>query len=31
MGDTVVGVYYRSHDQEEEVNETFYRQLKVTS
>ena len=31
MGDIVVGVYYRPPDQEEEVNETFYRQLKVAS
>jgi len=29
MGDTIVGVYYRSPDQEEEVDEAFYRQLKV--
>jgi len=28
-GDTVVGVYYRPPDQEEEVDEAFYRQLKV--
>jgi len=31
MGDIVVGVYYRSPDQEEEVAEAFYRQLKVAS
>jgi len=30
-GDTVVGVYYRPPDQEEEVNKAFYRQLKVAS
>ncbi|GAB0187639.1 mitochondrial enolase superfamily member 1 [Grus japonensis] len=29
MGDTVVGVYYVPLDQEEEVNEAFYRQLEV--
>jgi len=29
MGDVIVGVYYRPPDQEEEVNEAFYRQLKV--
>ncbi|GAB0209615.1 hypothetical protein GRJ2_003427200 [Grus japonensis] len=29
MGDTVVGVYYRPPDQEEEVDEAFYRQLEV--
>jgi len=28
---TVVGVYYRPPDQEEKVNEAFYRQLKVAS
>lgn len=28
LGDTVV--YYRQPNQEEEVNEAFYRQLKVT-
>ena len=28
-GDTVVGVYYRPPDQEEEGNEAFYRQLKI--
>jgi len=28
---TVVGVYYRPPDQEEEVDEAFYRQLKVAS
>ncbi|GAB0179400.1 hypothetical protein GRJ2_000405300 [Grus japonensis] len=27
MGDTVAGVYYGPPDQEEEVNEAFYRQL----
>jgi len=31
MGNTVVGVYYRPPDQEEEVHEAFYRQLKVAS
>jgi len=31
MDDTVVGVYYRPPDQEEEVDEAFYRQLKVVS
>ena len=31
MGDTVVDVYYRPHDQEEEVDEAFYRQLKAAS
>jgi len=30
-GDTVVGVYYRPPEQEEEVNEAFYRQLKAAS
>jgi len=30
-GDTVVGVYYRPSDQAEEVDEAFYRQLKVDS
>ena len=30
-GDNVVGVYYRPPDQEEEVDEAFYRQLKVAS
>ncbi|GAB0199938.1 mitochondrial enolase superfamily member 1 [Grus japonensis] len=29
MGDTVVGVYYRPPDQDEEVDEAFYRQLEV--
>jgi len=29
--DTVVVVHYRPPDQEEEVDEAFYRQLKVTS
>jgi len=29
--DTMVGVHYRPPDQEKEVDETFYRQLKVTS
>ena len=28
MGVTVVGVYYRPPDQEEEVDKAFYRQLK---
>jgi len=28
---TVVGVYYRPPEQEEEVDEAFYRQLKVSS
>ncbi|GAB0207135.1 mitochondrial enolase superfamily member 1 [Grus japonensis] len=31
MGDTVVGVYYRPPDQEEEVDEAFYRQVEVAS
>ncbi|GAB0193231.1 mitochondrial enolase superfamily member 1 [Grus japonensis] len=31
MGDAVVGVYYRPPDQEEEVDEAFYRQLEVAS
>ena len=31
MGDTAVGVCYRPPDQEEEVNEAFYRQLEVAS
>jgi len=31
MGDTIVGVYYRPPDQEQEVDEAFYRQLKVAS
>ncbi|GAB0209126.1 hypothetical protein GRJ2_003378300 [Grus japonensis] len=31
MGDTVVGVCYRPPDQEEEVNEAFYRQVEVAS
>ncbi|PKU29906.1 rna-directed dna polymerase from mobile element jockey- hypothetical protein [Limosa lapponica baueri] len=31
MGDTVVGVYYRPLDQEEEVDEVFYRQLEIAS
>jgi len=31
MGDTVVGVYCRPPDQEEEADEAFYRQLKVAS
>jgi len=30
-GGTVVSVYYRPSDQEEEVEEAFYRQLKVAS
>ena len=31
MGDTVLGVYYRSLDQEEEVDEAFHKQLEVAS
>ncbi|GAB0210277.1 hypothetical protein GRJ2_003493500 [Grus japonensis] len=31
INDTVVGVYYRPPDQEEEVDEAFYRQLEVAS
>ena len=31
MGDTVVGVYYRPPDQEEEVDEAFHEQLEVAS
>jgi len=30
-GDIMVGAYYRPLDQEEEVDETFYRQLQVAS
>jgi len=30
-GDTIVGVYYRPPDQEEAVNEAFYRHLKAAS
>jgi len=33
MGDTVVDIYYRPPDQEEEVDETFYkleRRLRIT-
>ena len=31
MGDVIVGVYYRPPDQEEEVHEAFYKQLKAAS
>ena len=31
MADVIVGVYYRSPDQEDEVNEAFYKQLEVAS
>jgi len=31
MGDIAVGVYYRPPDQEEEVDEAFYRQLQAAS
>jgi len=31
MGDIIVGVHYRPPDQEEEVDEAFYRQLQVAS
>jgi len=31
MGDVIVGVNYRPPDQDEEVDEAFYRQLKVAS
>ncbi|RMC19589.1 hypothetical protein DUI87_03148 [Hirundo rustica rustica] len=31
MGDTVVGVYYRPPDQEEEVDKAFYGQLEIAS
>jgi len=31
MGDVIVGVYYRPPDHDEEVDEAFYRQLKVAS
>jgi len=31
IGDIVVDVYYRSPDQEKEVDEAFYKQLKGTS
>lgn len=31
MGATVVGVYYRLHDEEVEVGEAFCRQLEVAS
>jgi len=30
-GDIIVGMYYRPPDQEEEVDEAFYRQLKAAS
>jgi len=31
MGDITVGVYYRSPDQEDEVDEAFFKQLEVAS
>ena len=31
MGDVIVGVYYRPSDQEEEVDEAFYKQLQAVS
>jgi len=31
MGDVIVSVYYRPPDQEEEVDEAFYRQLQAAS
>lgn len=31
MGDIVVVVYYRTPDQEKEIDETFYKQLEVAS
>ncbi|PKU42646.1 glycerol kinase [Limosa lapponica baueri] len=31
MGHTVVGIYYRPPDQEEDVYEAFYRQLEIAS
>jgi len=31
VNDIIAGVYYRPPDQEEEVDEAFYRQLKVAS
>jgi len=31
MGDIIVGVYYRPPDQEEEVDEVFYKQLQTAS
>jgi len=31
MSDVIVSVYYRPPDQEEEVDEAFYKQLKVAS
>ena len=31
LGDVIVGVYYRPPDQEEEVDEAFYRQLQAAS
>jgi len=31
MADTIVGVYYSSPDQEDEVDEAFYKQLEVAS
>ena len=30
-GDVIVGVYYRPPDQEEEVDEAFYKQMKPAS
>lgn len=30
MGDTVVGVSFRPQDEEETVDEVFYKQLEVT-
>ena len=31
MGDITVGVYYRPPDQDEKVDEAFYRQLQAAS
>ena len=31
MGNTIAGVYYRPPDQEEEVDEAFYKQLETAS
>lgn len=31
MDDTLMSVYYRSPDQDEEADEAFYRQLEVAS
>jgi len=31
MGNLIVGVYYRPPDQEEEIDETFYKQLQAAT